>query len=1202
MNLRILRFSRPLFFTIAISLVWLFQVKPVRAATILWTGLADGVSWSNTGNWSNGIPPTAVDNAVISGINTSVTIILASNVTVQSLQCSASLNLAGGGLALTTGASQVSGNLTIGSSQSLSASGDTTTFVAPGQTIADDANFNVTGGATIQLPGLSNYNKGCYGANWTVTGANSLLSLPGLTNFYGAACNYPTIQVSAGGQLLATNLTTILEAPLTVLADGTNSLVNFSSLLSASSESGYPLQFTVQNGGTILIPRLTNAPSLDVAINPGGMITVAQFQQLGVLSLNGVTNNFTNLRVLGGLTVSGITQVFPSVTNFYDANFNISGGAVVTLPELQTYGKNCSGGNWTVTGSNSVLSLPALTNIVEAVCGFPGIQVTAGAQLLATNLTSILAGPQLILADGTNSLVSFPALQSASGQGGYDLQFTAQNGGEVLIPLLTNAPLLDLSLAGGGIIPTAQFRQLGVVSLTAMTANYNNLQSLGGFAIRGVNQSFPAVTNLDGANLTVSGGAAVTLPALLSYNKLCSGANWTITDSNSVLSFPQLASITGGVCGTPTIQILAGGQLQATNLESMMLPAVTLLVDGTNSLANFPALQVAAGGGGYGLQFTAQNGGEIYVPLLAIAPTLNLTLNSGGMIQTAQFQQLGVVTLDGVSANLNQLVVLGGLTITGANASLPGVTNFDGGNVTINGGAKVSLPALVNYNKLCSGAYWMITGSNSVLSLPALTNFSGEVCSTPTIQILAGGQLQATNLLAMTAPATTLLVDGSNSLANFPVLQAAAGGGGYFLQFTVQNGGEIWVPHLTNAPTVELTINPGTVIPTAQFNQLGAITLPGVAVNFNRLTQLGGLTVDEVTQNFPAVTNFDGADAIVSGGAVVTLPALQNYNKQCSGADWTVTGANSVLSLPALTNFTGSVCNLHTIQAEAGGQLLATNLVALTGPAVTFLADGSGSALDFPALRSAGDGSYLAQFIAQNGGSLIIPLLGAVDLVGITAQSAGQVNMSQVQGISGSSVAITSTGAGSVIDLSDLSAFSTPLGASSLTATNSGVILLNNNVFLLENVAINWAGSPALPAATIASSSLSLYGQPWHSYRVDVMPAGGPSNSWQFYARVPLTNAVQLVGSTPGTGQTFRVYEFQANPPILDLISLGQQLGQFVLYGLTNQTYRVETTSNLSSLVSWLPWSPSISMTNSFRIFAPTNLAAPAQFFRGREL
>ena len=66
----------------------------------------------------------------------------------------------------------------------------------------------------MTLPNLVNYNKNCAGANWMVTGTGSVLNLPGLTNFNGAACSYPTIQAQAGGQLLAPNLATITAGPL----------------------------------------------------------------------------------------------------------------------------------------------------------------------------------------------------------------------------------------------------------------------------------------------------------------------------------------------------------------------------------------------------------------------------------------------------------------------------------------------------------------------------------------------------------------------------------------------------------------------------------------------------------------------------------------------------------------------------------------------------------------------------------------------------------------------------------------------------------------------------------------------------------------------------------------------------------------------------------------------------------------------------
>jgi hypothetical protein len=62
------------------------------------------------------------DGGLISGIGTNVTLTIDNSVTVQALQCSASLNVAGGNLSLTKGNSQVAGSFTVASSRSLSES------------------------------------------------------------------------------------------------------------------------------------------------------------------------------------------------------------------------------------------------------------------------------------------------------------------------------------------------------------------------------------------------------------------------------------------------------------------------------------------------------------------------------------------------------------------------------------------------------------------------------------------------------------------------------------------------------------------------------------------------------------------------------------------------------------------------------------------------------------------------------------------------------------------------------------------------------------------------------------------------------------------------------------------------------------------------------------------------------------------------
>jgi len=1007
----------------AVALGFHFQTTTSFAATVIWTGAGDGISWTNLNNWSNNVLPTVTDDVLIGGVGTNTTLVLGGSFAVQSVQCSASLSVSGGSLSLSGGPSQVAGIFTIASGQYLLAYGSNTTFLASGPANVDDGNFTVSGGGVVTLPTLKNYNKSCNGGYWTITDANSVLALPALTNITGQACSYPVIQVAAGGQLLATNLASIAAGPLGFQADGTNSLIDFSGLTACAGQNPYLVTFEASAGGTLRIPRMTGGPFVGVTLNVGGTLPTAQLTQLTSLALLGITANLDALTSVGNLTVAGVMMNFPALSNANDANFTVSAGALVTLPALQNYTKQCNGAYWTVTGSNSVLALPALTNITGQACNYPVIQAEAGGQLIATNLASIAAGPLGFQADGTNSLIDLSGLTACAGQSPYLVTFEASDGGTLRIPQMAGGLFVGVTLNPGGILPTAQIRQLTSLALFGATAN------------------FDALTNV--ANLTVTG--------------------------------------------------------------------VTM---------NFP------------------------------------TLN-----------------------------------------------NVNDGNFTVSAGAVVTLPALQNYTKQCNGGYWSVTGSNSVLALPALTNITGQPCNYPVIQAEAGGQLLASNLASIAAGPLGFQADGTNSLIDFSALATCAGQNPFLVTFEASAGGTLRMPLMTGGPFVGVTLNSGGILPTAQIRQLEALTLQGVTANFDNLTTLSGqTTISGVTMNFPALTNFDGGNITISGGAVVTMPAVQNYAKECNSPNWTVTGSNSLLSVPGLTNISGPACGFPTIEATAGGQVLATNLGNILAGPLTVLADGAGSVVNMSGLLSgAGESGYPLSFVAQNAGALMISSCGVVNLVSITAQSAGFIDMSLVQGISGSSCAITADGAVSVINLSNLSAFATPAGASSLIETNGGTVLLNNDVFLLVNVAVSITGNPALPPIVSAGPSLSLYGLAWHSYEVDWRDTRVAGSPWQLYRRVPLTNDIEVVGGPPDPWQDFRVEEFVANPAILDLNLLGGQTGQVVLYAATNQTFRVESTPSVNHPVVWSPFSGDFAMTNSFRILGPFPTTAPMQFFRWRQ-
>lgn len=288
--------------------------------------------------------------------------------------------------------------------------------------------------------------------------------------------------------------------------------------------------------------------------------------------------------------------------------------------------------------------------------------------------------------------------------------------------------------------------------------------------------------------------------------------------------------------------------------------------------------------------------------------------------------------------------------------------------------------------------------------------------------------------------------------------------------------------------------------------------------------------------------------------------------------------------LPGVTNLTCVGNNWFYLYGTGGGRLELPAVSRLSGNSFYVYADGNNSVVDLSALP--------------------ILAVGSGSQVQVRAQDGGKCDLRSVQAISGGSCIVIANGTGSVINLTNLSSFATPLGASELTAKNGGVILLPDKVFLLQNVAVNVAGNPVLPPVVSPGAALSLYGKAWHSYWVEVRDTRNPANDWGLFRRVPATNDLMVLGSAPKPWQAFRVWEFVADPAILDL-SRGAG-GQFqpVLFGAPSKSYAVETAPDLGpATATWEPTGLVTGpMTNSFRIFAPfTPLPEAQRFFRSTE-
>jgi hypothetical protein len=269
-----------------------------------------------------------------------------------------------------------------------------------------------------------------------------------------------------------------------------------------------------------------------------------------------------------------------------------------------------------------------------------------------------------------------------------------------------------------------------------------------------------------------------------------------------------------------------------------------------------------------------------------------------------------------------------------------------------------------------------------------------------------------------------------------------------------------------------------------------------------------------------------------------------------------------------------------------------------------------GQVLSLPLVRSYQKTGCVSPTWQVSGASSVLTFPGLTNLQStscnwfyVQALSGAHALFGALETIQDGNVSFVADGTGSVIDLSKLSGFVIRNGQGQLTAQNGGTIIFNNQAFLLANVAINIPpGNPVLPPTLIAAPTLTLYGQAWHSYWVEKLDTSNPASGWQFVARVPLTNAFQTFAAAPPPNTAYRVREFVADPPILDIFRAPGQQYFLILYGATSKTYQIQSTSDLTPPSTWTPGTV-VSMTNAFRILppAPIGPSGPRQFFRAKQ-
>lgn len=331
------------------------------------------------------------------------------------------------------------------------------------------------------------------------------------------------------------------------------------------------------------------------------------------------------------------------------------------------------------------------------------------------------------------------------------------------------------------------------------------------------------------------------------------------------------------------------------------------------------------------------------------------------------------------------------LAATGSSTRLAGAgaVTADGAGFEVTSGASISLPGLVTYNKgnPCRSTFWRANGAGSALEFPGLTALNGGACVPIEIEATSGAVVSLTNLGTITEGLVLFRADGTNSrvdLGNWHECLATQ----REVALEARNAGTIIMPQFPGGPMVKVTLTFGGALPATSLQRLNGFTVTGMAVDFS------------------ALTNLNVGSILVNGGSVVTLPALARHNNGggCQVNRWQVSGAGSVLNLPALTQLSGSSCGVLEIQAQAGGTMILTNLVDLADGRLSFLADGVNSRVDLGSLQRSSSLARDVTFEARNAGTMWMPGLSGGPMVRVKLASGGTLPVAQLTQLNGITV------------------------------------------------------------------------------------------------------------------------------------------------------------------------------------------------------
>jgi hypothetical protein len=527
------------------ALLGLFVIAFTSSAGIItWDGGGDGASWHDPLNWSGDAMPGAGDDVVVN-VATNLTHSSGDTV-VRSIQCNAHLQVVGGSITVSGGASSLDGPLSMATGTRLIAAGSGTTVAATNAVQISGASLFAYAGATLRLEGVRSFEGGPdANTEFRADGPGSVLALPGLTNAVGGTHGWWWyrwfVNAVNSGRVEMDALQTIPGGLVTVNVADTNSTVDLSGL--ASVAGMWQMALTVGSGSAVLLgPQLTALEPVALTLASGGILALSHVTTMRGSSLSlgaGSWLDTSQVVDLQGSSVNLQNGAWLDLTNVVaadGASFRVSGGSKLVLPGVRNYQAGANADTeFRADGAGSLLAFPGLTNAVGGTHHWNwyrwSVNAVDGGRVEMGALRTISGGLVTCSSTGTNSVVDWSGLESTAGMGSMSL--AAGSGAAVLL--------------------SAQLTALEPVALTVGAGAALDLSHMTSMNGSSVSLTEPVVLNLtnlaqaDGSSFRVSGGAQLVLPGVRNYQAGASAdTEFRADGAGSLLALPGLTNAVGG--------------------------------------------------------------------------------------------------------------------------------------------------------------------------------------------------------------------------------------------------------------------------------------------------------------------------------------------------------------------------------------------------------------------------------------------------------------------------------------------------------------------------------------------------------------------------------------------------------------------------------------------------------------------------------